>query len=240
MRIFELLLCVFFAFDIYFTMSGSRTSPIDLSGADSPISWEQHKAMEDDLNRMRGEGVYDAKEGKEEKEGKVGDVVGEERAVHDRRVGRSAGPRGSRWAFTLHPSEGKNVMDCWDDLREIGRVMEAYDGSADLHPIRFLCAQIEEGKRPHIQGYVEFRSRKTLSAAKSIMHSTTIHMELAQGTPEQNVCHVMLRVFAYSCTFCAFPEHMWANRCKYISESFFDMFEHIVHSDDIQTEVESD
>ena len=56
-----------------------------------------------------------------------------------------------------------------------------------LAPMRYLIFQTEKGDSgtQHFQGYVYFKTRKTLVAAKRLI-SMRAHLEIARGTPEQN------------------------------------------------------
>lgn len=163
-------------------------------------------------------------------------VTGEARAEHARRV-RGGQPRGSRWAFTMHASAGANVLDKWDSLRIMGQEMDTAEDKTS--PIRFICAQVEEGEaggRDHIQGYVEFRSRKTLSQAKMVLGDNTAHLELAQGTPEQNVIFHILRLFTFNHLHLEYPSSYAQALFVRIQDSFFDKFEQLCDSDDVTTE----
>lgn len=57
---------------------------------------------------------------------------------------------------------------------------------------RFIIFGLEEGSvehTPHIQGYVSFFNTKTLAQAKVFLGGDKVHLELAKGTPADNVAY---------------------------------------------------
>lgn len=73
---------------------------------------------------------------------------------------------------------------------DLTNLIEDEELKVDEEQIRFLVCQLEEGEETHmrhIQGYVQFKDRKTLNTAKNAMRSKKIHMEIARGSPEQNI-----------------------------------------------------
>lgn len=81
-------------------------------------------------------------------------------------------PRSQDWLFTINnPTE-----DDQSTLLRLSRSTEA----------TFCTYQTEEGAAGtrHIQGYIEFATRKTLSAAKRLLGGRA-HLEPRRGTPEQ-------------------------------------------------------
>jgi len=87
----------------------------------------------------------------------------------------SRGPQSKRWCFTVNnPGEWRplympEIMDyiCW----ELEHAADAVNN-------------IPAGT-PHIQGYVRFKARKYMAAAKELIHHGA-HMEPAKGTEQQN------------------------------------------------------
>lgn len=53
------------------------------------------------------------------------------------------------------------------------------------HRYLVVGKEIGENQTPHLQGYVEFTSAKTLSAVKKTLGSDRIHLEKRRGTPRQ-------------------------------------------------------
>lgn len=111
-------------------------------------------------------------------------------------------PQGHRWTFTLFSGP------------DFANGVRAINNEGDPNPpfvwvndvindeageIRFLIVQVEEcpnTKNLHLQGYVEFRDKKRLKAAKKIIgrdgvegydQQRNLHVELAGGTAEDNI-----------------------------------------------------
>lgn len=79
---------------------------------------------------------------------------------------------GSRsWCFTIN-------NDDYDDFMEIVRT-----------PFKYCCFGFEIGKKgtEHIQGYMQFDQPKTLKTVSGYLK--TAHLEVAKGTPEQNISY---------------------------------------------------
>lgn len=82
-----------------------------------------------------------------------------------------------RWAFTLFINE---VSDAESYLKSIS--VESYT--------QFLIGQVERAPstdRLHIQGYIEFKTRCSMSQAKIQLHEPSIHLERARGSAEENI-----------------------------------------------------
>lgn len=78
--------------------------------------------------------------------------------------------RSARWAFTVHN---------YEDWRPLWRPQL----------MDYLVWQVERGEgteRDHVQGYVRFKARKDLRAAKYALGRADAHMEVARGTEEHN------------------------------------------------------
>lgn len=82
-----------------------------------------------------------------------------------------AGQRGKNWCFTLN-----NFT-----LEDLAQVYQA----------RLSCTYLVVGQEkgesgtPHLQGYISFETRKTLTAVKQLL-STRAHLEVARGKADQN------------------------------------------------------
>lgn len=86
---------------------------------------------------------------------------------------RMPSPQAVRWVFTLN-----NYSD--DDIAKL----------ATLVPT--VCSYLIYGKEtcpttltPHLQGYLHFVKRQTLSGAKALLGNQSFHLEASKGTPEQ-------------------------------------------------------
>lgn len=58
------------------------------------------------------------------------------------------------------------------------------------HKFKYIIVGREgegEGKTRHLQGYVYFAQAKTMSAVKKLLNCTRLHLEIARGSPEQNI-----------------------------------------------------
>lgn len=53
--------------------------------------------------------------------------------------------------------------------------------------IRYLVFQKESGEEgtPHYQGYVEFKTKRTMAQVKTALGSTRVHLEQRRGTPQE-------------------------------------------------------
>lgn len=86
----------------------------------------------------------------------------------------TAGTRGRRWCFTLNnptPEESTRLSTLYND---------------PSNHIQFLIYGRETGNNgtPHLQGYIHFSGRKTLSGVKAIV-SDRAHIEMSRGTSNQ-------------------------------------------------------
>lgn len=59
----------------------------------------------------------------------------------------------------------------------------------DDAPAKFVVYQGERASTPHVQGYVQWKRAKTLSASKCQLGLHTAHMEPAKGSPAENVTY---------------------------------------------------
>lgn len=78
-------------------------------------------------------------------------------------------PERERWLFTVNNPQ--NWRPEWN---------------ADV--MAFMCFQMEVAPQtgtPHVQGYVRFKTRRSLETAKAFLHPTA-HLEIAYGTERQN------------------------------------------------------
>lgn len=86
------------------------------------------------------------------------------------------------WVFTFHYSKpGQPVRN---------DVQEFYDELLGL--ATYVVAGWEKGEdgvSPHLQGYVQFDTKKRLSALKKLKNAMTVHWEVAQGDEEQNYAY---------------------------------------------------
>lgn len=84
-------------------------------------------------------------------------------------------PRGKNWTFTLNnytEEEESKIIKLQDDPQ-----------------IKFIIVGKEVGSQnqtPHLQGYVQFHMRKYFNAVKALIGERA-HIELAKGSPDQNV-----------------------------------------------------
>ncbi len=75
---------------------------------------------------------------------------------------------------------------CFTDYEKVGWVA-LYEDYKD--EIRYMCVGHEicpDTKRPHNQGWIQFKSPKTLRRVKKFVQSNEIHLEGCLGTPKQN------------------------------------------------------
>lgn len=97
------------------------------------------------------------------------------------------------WCFTLNWPNGRgHIYDEDYDLSE-------YLGSG-MPGIGYLCCQLERGdsRTPHLQGFVSFERRITLSSAKRILSEflqldgviRRVHMERRRGTVAEAIAYV--------------------------------------------------
>lgn len=92
----------------------------------------------------------------------------------------------TRFCFTLWCNESEDV-EAWTGTEHLGPLVS----DSELG-IRYIFWQLElkpEHHRLHVQGYIEFSPKKTLSAAKSLPLSPSwsqVHMESARGTLDEN------------------------------------------------------
>lgn len=80
--------------------------------------------------------------------------------------------RHRRWVFTLNnPDDGERQR-----LRD-----------ALLPQSKYLCigSEVGDSGTPHLQGYVIFKSQRTLSACKAVFYPSKPHLEASKGTPAQ-------------------------------------------------------
>lgn len=75
----------------------------------------------------------------------------------------------ARWCFTVNNP---------------GEYRPHFDGAA----MHYLVFQLERGENgtPHIQGYVRLRRARNMAAVKNILVCQEAHLEIAQGTEQQN------------------------------------------------------
>lgn len=81
-------------------------------------------------------------------------------------------PGNRSWCFTLNnysEAEERNIQDAEAKYLIYGR-------------------EVGDNQTPHLQGYVQFSNGKSLSAAKAAIGDRA-HMEVARGTPEQNIAY---------------------------------------------------
>lgn len=83
------------------------------------------------------------------------------------RAATTDNPRSKGWCFTMYRTDAP----------------EFKDGMTYLIFQREKCPSTG---REHWQGYVYFKSLKTMSAVKTALNDNTVHLEKAKGTPEQN------------------------------------------------------
>ncbi len=87
------------------------------------------------------------------------------------------------WCFTYNRENG--VPD-----EEWEQMVERFQTLGTLDSIKYLVFQQERGSgssRDHLQGYVMLNRRCTLATVKrDVFLSTTVHLEVARGTPTQN------------------------------------------------------
>lgn len=79
--------------------------------------------------------------------------------------------RSRKWCFTIHkPTE------------------ETLSHIASLKPVQLIVGHEmgSEGKTPHLQGFVEFKSAKTMSAVKKYFNDNKMHLERPLGTDYEN------------------------------------------------------
>lgn len=93
--------------------------------------------------------------------------------------------RSRRWTFTHYPTPAV------DDDGEVDDFAEVDFGVADSLPpgASYYLAGFEvcpRTGRPHIQGYVEWKNGKTLSATRTALGLPAPHLEAARGTAAQN------------------------------------------------------
>lgn len=80
--------------------------------------------------------------------------------------------RGKRWTFTLN---NYTLPEC-----------ELIQTPQDSIGYLIVGREVGEEGTPHLQGYVEFSSKRTLQSAKNILGSQRLHMQLSRGTMQQN------------------------------------------------------
>jgi len=81
----------------------------------------------------------------------------------------SAPPRGKHWVFTLNNYGGLLDPSLW--------------------PQCSYCVyqeEVGENGTPHLQGYIQFSSARTLPTVRSLDGLTGAHFEIARGTPQEN------------------------------------------------------
>lgn len=81
----------------------------------------------------------------------------------------SVGSRAKRWTFTLNNYIGLLDPSLWEHAT--------------------FCVyqeEVGEARTPHLQGYVEFSTARTLSTVRSLDGLAGAHFEVARGTPDQN------------------------------------------------------
>lgn len=66
--------------------------------------------------------------------------------------------------------------------------------------MRYIIYQLEAGSHLHVQGYVQFKKQYRLGTAQAKIHPTA-HMEVARGSPSQNVKYCS----KHDETYCAGP-----------------------------------
>ncbi len=99
-------------------------------------------------------------------------------------------PKASRsfaknWCWTYNrPDETPD--DVWEQLKERMKLVGTEDG------VEFLVFQAERGSggREHLQGYIMLNRRCSLAGVKrDFFHVNEIHLEVARGTPQQNISY---------------------------------------------------
>lgn len=86
--------------------------------------------------------------------------------------------RGTFWCWTLNnPTE-----------EEKEKLLTIQSTSPE---IRYLIFQLEQGEQgtPHLQGYIELLSRKTLRQTKNILDNDRLHLEVRRGTAEEAITY---------------------------------------------------
>jgi len=113
-------------------------------------------------------------------------------------VPSTQGRRDPHTARSKMPSSAKNW--CWTYNREDGipddeweQMIERFQSLGTVDEVLYLVFQQERGSgtsREHLQGYVQLNRRCTMATVKrDVFMSTSVHLEIARGTPTQNTTY---------------------------------------------------
>ena len=86
--------------------------------------------------------------------------------------------RARNWCFTLNnPS-----------IHEILKLEQLYDDHGESAGVRYLIFQQETGQEgtPHVQGFISLEKQKRIKQLKTLVGDRA-HLEMARGTPQQNI-----------------------------------------------------
>lgn len=101
-------------------------------------------------------------------------------------------PRVRRYCFTINSTQTQGfaplqAFDGWD----LSHLTQVITKGLEDHKIQYTILAQETGGqgRQHIQGYVEFCNARVLSGVKTFFVCNWMHVEVARGTAEQNICY---------------------------------------------------
>jgi hypothetical protein len=85
---------------------------------------------------------------------------------------KAKGTKAINWSFTLNnPTQ--------DEVKSINEADAVYIIYGREHP----------DTTPHLQGYIQFKHQKRMNEVKKALGTTRLHLEVSQGTAEQNIVY---------------------------------------------------